>query len=141
MTVKIVTDTGADIPADLLKELNITAVPLYIYFGDKAYKDRQKALKRLWGPPFRTITIHPLTFYFRLGDGNQIVEAIEHSYKPRRVLEKAYGEFVTISEPVKGDEAIRQAGVAGQPDEEIRPLPYGADTSTMALVTEYWRRS
>lgn len=106
--------------------------------GDKAYKDRQKALKRLWGPPFRTITIHPLTFFFRLGDGNQIVESIEHSYKPRRVLEKAYGKFGVQSEPVKGDEALRQAGVAGQPDEEIRPLPAGADTSTMALVTEYW---
>ncbi len=39
MTVKIVTDTGADIPTDLLKDLNIIAVPLYIYFGEKAYKD------------------------------------------------------------------------------------------------------
>ena len=39
MTVKIVTDSGSDIPVDLAKKLGITIVPVYIYFGDKAYKD------------------------------------------------------------------------------------------------------
>ncbi len=39
MVVRIVTDTGADVPAHVLKQMNIVAVPLYIYFGDKTYKD------------------------------------------------------------------------------------------------------
>lgn len=39
MTVKIVTDSGSDIPPELAKKLGITIVPVYIYFGDKAYKD------------------------------------------------------------------------------------------------------
>jgi len=39
LTVKIVTDSGSDIPVDLAKKLGITIVPVYIYFGDKAYKD------------------------------------------------------------------------------------------------------
>ena len=39
MTVKIVTDSGSDLPLELAKKLGITIVPVYIYFGDKAYKD------------------------------------------------------------------------------------------------------
>jgi fatty acid kinase fatty acid binding subunit len=39
LTIKIVTDSGSDLPAELAKKLGITIVPVYIYFGDKAYKD------------------------------------------------------------------------------------------------------
>jgi DegV family protein with EDD domain len=39
MTVKIVTDSGADLPLDLARELGITIVPVYLRFGDKVYRD------------------------------------------------------------------------------------------------------
>ena len=39
MAVKIVTDSGSDLPEKIVRELGITVVPVYIYFGDKAYKD------------------------------------------------------------------------------------------------------
>ncbi len=39
MTVKIVTDSGADLPLDLAQELGITVVPVYLRFGDKVYRD------------------------------------------------------------------------------------------------------
>jgi DegV family protein with EDD domain len=39
LTVKIVTDSSSDIPLELAKKLDIAVVPVYIYFGDKAYKD------------------------------------------------------------------------------------------------------
>jgi DegV family protein with EDD domain len=39
LTIKIVTDSGSDLPPELAKELDIAIVPVYIYFGDKAYKD------------------------------------------------------------------------------------------------------
>lgn len=98
------------------------------------HTDRVRALKRKWGIPYRAITIHPLTFYFRLGAGNKIVEAIEHSWKPRRQVLKDYEQppaslNVTVAE---------LAATTGQPDEVIRSLPYGTSTETMALVTEYW---
>lgn len=38
MKIKIVTDSAADIPPQLLKELDITVVPLYVRFGDETYK-------------------------------------------------------------------------------------------------------
>ena len=69
MTVKVVTDTGADIPADLLKELNITAVPVYIYFGEKAYKDGidigpDELYKRLVDGPIYPTTTQPMPVDF-----------------------------------------------------------------------------
>ncbi|MFC1951997.1 DegV family protein, partial [Chloroflexota bacterium] len=40
MAVKIVTDSSADLPAQLVDELGITVVPLYVRFGEKVYRDR-----------------------------------------------------------------------------------------------------
>jgi len=40
MAVKVVTDSTCDIPAPLLRKLGITVVPVYVMFGDKAYRDR-----------------------------------------------------------------------------------------------------
>jgi DegV family protein with EDD domain len=40
MTVKIVTDSSADLPEEVVKALGITVVPLYVRFGDEVYRDR-----------------------------------------------------------------------------------------------------
>jgi DegV family protein with EDD domain len=40
MIVKIVTDSTADLPPQLAKELGITVVPEYVRFGDNVYRDR-----------------------------------------------------------------------------------------------------
>ena len=65
MAVKGVTDTGADIPASLLSELNITTVPLYIYFGNEVYKDGidigpDELYKRLIDGPIHPTTTQPM---------------------------------------------------------------------------------
>ena len=39
-TVKIVTDSTADLPPQLATELGITVVPVYLRFGDDVYRDR-----------------------------------------------------------------------------------------------------
>lgn len=39
MTVKIVTDSCSDLPADIARALGITIVPVYICFGNKTYRD------------------------------------------------------------------------------------------------------
>jgi len=39
MTVKIVTDSAADLPLDLAQELGITIVPVYVRFGTEFYRD------------------------------------------------------------------------------------------------------
>ncbi len=40
MTIKIVTDSAADLPAALIEELDITVVPVYLRFGKEVYRDR-----------------------------------------------------------------------------------------------------
>jgi len=42
MTVKIVTDSTADLSPELIKELGITVVPLYVRFGEDVYRDREE---------------------------------------------------------------------------------------------------
>lgn len=65
MTVKIVTDSGSDMPPELAKKLGITIVPVYIYFGDKAYKDGvdigpDELYKRLVEGPIYPTTTQPI---------------------------------------------------------------------------------
>lgn len=62
MTVKIVTDSSADLPTQLIQQLGITVVPLYVRFGEKVYRDRvdiseDEFYQRLLHDP-----IHPSTF-------------------------------------------------------------------------------
>ncbi len=40
MAVRVVTDSTADSPPTILRELDITVVPIYVVFGDRAYRDR-----------------------------------------------------------------------------------------------------
>jgi DegV family protein with EDD domain len=40
MPVKIVTDSGADLPSQLAEELGIAVVPVYVRFGEEVYRDR-----------------------------------------------------------------------------------------------------
>ena len=42
MTIKIVTDSTADLSPELIKELGITVVPLYVCFGKDVYRDREE---------------------------------------------------------------------------------------------------
>lgn len=42
MVVKVVTDSSADIPPEVVRGLGITVIPLYIRFGNEFYRE--------WGP-------------------------------------------------------------------------------------------
>lgn len=69
MTVRIVTDSGSDLPEQLVKSLNISIVPVYIYFGDKAYKDGidisiDELYRRLVEDPIHPTTTQPLPMDF-----------------------------------------------------------------------------
>jgi len=64
MTVKIVTDSSADLPAQLVEELGITVVPLYVRFGEEVYRDRvditeDEFYQRLTRDPIHPSTVQP----------------------------------------------------------------------------------
>jgi DegV family protein with EDD domain len=64
LTIKVVTDSTADLPPQLAKELGITVVPVYLRFGDKVYRDRvdiseDEFYQRLLHDPIHPSTIQP----------------------------------------------------------------------------------
>lgn len=64
MAVKIVTDSSADLPAELAQELGITVVPLYVRFGEKVYRERvdiseDEFYQKLEHDPIHPTTIQP----------------------------------------------------------------------------------
>jgi DegV family protein with EDD domain len=64
MPVKIVTDSGADLPDQLAKELGVTVVPLYVRFGEEVYRDRvsisaDEFYERLTHDPVHPSTTQP----------------------------------------------------------------------------------
>jgi DegV family protein with EDD domain len=64
MTIKIVTDSTADIPPQLAKELDITVVPVYLRFGDEVYRDvvdisQDEFYRRLINDPIHPSTTQP----------------------------------------------------------------------------------
>ena len=64
MTIKIVTDSTADLSPELIKELGITVVPLYVRFGKDVYRDREEITEddfyqRLLQDPTHPTTTQP----------------------------------------------------------------------------------
>jgi len=64
MTIKVVTDSSADLPAQLVEELGVTVVPLYVRFGEEVYRDRvdiseDEFYQRLLHDPVHPSTTQP----------------------------------------------------------------------------------
>lgn len=128
--------------------------------SDEDYNKRIKGLKQVWGPPIDTVAPHPRSMYYRTGKGNKLVENVEHSYKARPDVYRAFSindskELRTrdlasrllnrdieaiASRQDKEIVEIAQALAAeiGQPYPNVESLPAGVDTTTRTLMTEYW---
>lgn len=61
MIVKIVTDSSADLPSNIVQELGITVVPLYVRFGEETYRDRVDISENEFYQRLQHDPIHPGT--------------------------------------------------------------------------------
>jgi DegV family protein with EDD domain len=61
MAVKIVTDSTADLPDSLAKELGITVLPIYVRFGEEVYLDRVDISEDEFYKRLEKTTVHPST--------------------------------------------------------------------------------
>lgn len=64
MSIKIVTDSACDVPAELAEQLNITVIPVYVNIGQDSYRDgvdisRQDFYKNLYSYPTPPTTAAP----------------------------------------------------------------------------------
>jgi DegV family protein with EDD domain len=92
LAIKIVTDSGSDLPLEVAKKLGITIVPVYIYFGEKAYKDGvdigpDELYKRLVEGPIYPTTTQPMPADFAkvYGELSKDAEAIVSIHLPTKV--------------------------------------------------------
>jgi DegV family protein with EDD domain len=74
MTIKIVTDSTCDLPQDLIQELGITVVPLYINIGDKGYLDGVEISRKDFYINLPDYDTHPTT-------STPGIDAITQAYK------------------------------------------------------------
>jgi DegV family protein with EDD domain len=61
MAVRIVTDSTADLPPNLAKELGITVVPIYVRFGEEVYRDGADISGDEFYHRLEDTTVHPST--------------------------------------------------------------------------------
>jgi DegV family protein with EDD domain len=92
LAIKVVTDSGSDISLEVAKGLGITVVPVYIYFGDKAYKDGvdigpDELYKKLVEGPIYPATTQPMPADFAKTYGalSEDADAIVSIHLPTKV--------------------------------------------------------
>jgi len=61
MTVRVVTDSAADLPAQVAEELGITVVPIYLRFGGEVYRDRVDITEDEFYQRLVQSPVHPTT--------------------------------------------------------------------------------
>jgi DegV family protein with EDD domain len=61
MAIKVVTDSTADLPSQLVEELGITMVPIYVRFGEEVYRDRVSISEDEFYRRLEHTTVHPGT--------------------------------------------------------------------------------
>ena len=61
MTIQVITDSTADIPSEIIKQLNIRIVPIYIRFGEKTYRDGLDINTEEFYTMMESSPVHPAT--------------------------------------------------------------------------------
>ncbi len=129
MTVRVVTDSAADIPADLARTKNITVVPLTVRFGSESYLSGVELGADEFWEKLRTSTEPPATAAPSAGDFQQAYE--------RLISEGATG-IVSIHLSSKLSATYQSAAVAAKevtavPIEVVDTLEASAAEGLLAL--------
>jgi DegV family protein with EDD domain len=74
VTIRIVTDSTCDLPQDIIQELGITVVPLYINVGDKGHLDGIEITRKDFYTNLPYYDVHPTT-------GTPGTDALTQAYK------------------------------------------------------------
>ncbi len=128
MTVKVVTDSTSDMPKDLARELGISIVPLYVYFGPEVFKDG--------------VDITHDEFFRRLITGNVLPRTSQPSVGDfldvYRTIMEAGDEVVSVHISSKLSGTVNSARSAAQelPDARIELVDTKLASLGLALVAK-----
>jgi DegV family protein with EDD domain len=76
MTIKIVTDSGSDLPGEIAKELDISIVPLYVHFGSVSYRDGVDLQLDEFFRKLQSEAVHPTTSSPSPGDFAEVYDKL-----------------------------------------------------------------
>ncbi len=76
MTVRIVTDSTSDLPAEMAAQLSISVVPLSVIFGEEAYREGVDISHDLFYDKLVHSKVHPTTSAPSVGDFLEVYEPI-----------------------------------------------------------------
>lgn len=101
--IKIITDSPADIPQELVKEYDMGFLPVSIYFGDKEYRDY--------------LDITPEEFYERLKGSDEIpttsqVRVTDFEEKFREAIEGGYDTVICFTLSKESSGTFNNANIA-----------------------------
>ena len=119
----VVTDSSAYLPAEVIRDLPIAVIPLWLMWDGKSYQDG--------------IDIHPTEFYQRLKDSKTLPTSSQPSAQEfgaffKKVAQDADAIVnVLVSAQISGTIASAQAAMAEQPEMNIRLVD--SNSSAMGL--------
>lgn len=102
--VKVVTDSAADIPAEIVKELSITVVPDNVHFGQRTYRDGIDLTSTEFFAELAKSSVIPTT-------SQPAVGVFEEVY--RRLAEETK-QIISIHLPAKQSAVLNSANLAAQ---------------------------
>jgi len=76
LAVRVITDSTADLPADIAQQLGISVVPLSVIFGDEVYKEGFDISTDQFYDKLRRSPIHPTTSAPSVGDFLAVYEPL-----------------------------------------------------------------
>jgi len=76
MTVRVVTDSAADLPREVVEALSITVIPLVVLFGDEAFRDGIDLTTGQFFEKLVSSPVHPSTSQPSVGAFQEVYEAL-----------------------------------------------------------------
>jgi DegV family protein with EDD domain len=130
VTVRVVTDSAADIPADLAASKNVTVVPLSVRFGDDSYKSGVELSEHDFWDKLKTSSQPPATAAPSAGDFQETFT---------KLVEQGATGIVSVHLSSKLSATYQSAAVAAQevkdvPIEVVDTLAVSAGTGLLALL-------
>lgn len=124
MPIAIVTDSTCDLPQQVIQELNVHVVPLFINIGDKGYLDGVDITRKDFYTNLPGYSVHPTT-------GTPGMDAFKDAY--RSLADKGYTEILSIHISEKLSATVNVARNAAQ---ELKQIPVTVrDSGQLSLGT------
>lgn len=112
MSIAIVSDSTCDLPEQVIRELNIQVIPLFINIGDRGYLDGVNITRKDFYTNLPGYSVHPTT-------GTPGMDAFKDAY--RSLAEKGYTEILSIHISEKLSATVNVARKAAQRTHELVP--------------------